>query len=120
MTNNPVTLDKEYQTRDGRPVRVHATDIGGEKTVLASVWSDYGGWRHQDYFSDGVYEAGHRSPLDLIEKPKTYKAVFYVNVYKDSDFDVSNTRKQADIYARPDRIACQRFEFEVEEGRFDE
>jgi hypothetical protein len=44
MTDNLITLDKEYQTRDGKPVRVHATDIGTGCPVLASYLSEKGCW----------------------------------------------------------------------------
>ena len=122
MTNNPVTLDKEYQTRYGRPVRVHATDIRSSHPVLASYLNDAGEWVVVTRLSDGRFKSGEEHPLDLIEKPKTHRVIFYVNVFKDGDYQVYSSRAFADQYldAMPDRIACKRIEFEVQEGEFDE
>ena len=122
MTNNPITLDKEYQTRDGRPVRVHATDIGGFQPVLASYLDNYGEWIVTTRLSDGRGFSDGEHPLDLIEKPKTHRVIFYVNVFKNGDYQVYSSRAFADQYldAMPYRIACKRIEFEVQEGEFDE
>ena len=122
MTNMAITLDKEYQTRDGRPARVHATDISGDRPVLASRLDHKGNWVAYDYYPNGRLKLGEETPLDLIEKPKTHKIVGYVNVFKDGDYQIYPSRAFADQYldAMPDRIACKRIEFEVQEGEFDE
>ncbi len=120
MTNNPITLDKEYQTRDGRPVRVHATDIGGFQPVLASCLNDDGEWVIINRLSDGRFKSGEESDIDLVEKPKTHKIVFYVNVYSDGGNVLHKTRQGADRWAGKYRIACKRIEIEVQEGEFDE
>ena len=76
MTSNPITLDKEYQTRDGRPARVYATDIGGNsggKSVLATYQLNGSTWVSIEYFANGRVNLGKESDLDLIEKPRTYK-----------------------------------------------
>ena len=76
MTSNPITLDKEYQTRDGRPARVYATDIGGNsggKSVLATYQLNGSTWLSIEYFANGRVNLGKESDLDLIEKPRTYK-----------------------------------------------
>ena len=122
MTSNPITLDKEYQTRDGRPARVYAVDICGSKPVLASYLNDDREWVFTTRLSDGRFKSGEESHLDLIEKPKTHKIVGYVNVFKNGDYQVYSSRAFADQYldAMPYRIACKRIEFEVQEGEFDE
>ena len=120
MSNDLITLDKEYQTRDGRPVRVHATDIGGSLPVLASYLDQDGEWVIALRYQNGRSSLGKEHPLDLIEKPKVHKIVGYINVYEDSDFHVYDTRKEADRYDANSRIACKRIEFEVQEGEFDE
>ena len=122
MTDNPVTLDREYQTRDGRQVRVHAVDIEGCRPVLASYLLSGGSWRAIARQSNGKIYLEEEHPLDLIEKPKTHRVIFYVNVFKDGDYQVYSSRAFADQYldAMPDRIACKRIEFEVQEGEFDE
>lgn len=120
MTDNLITLDKEYQTRDGRPARVHATDISGDRPVLASHFEHKRGWVAYDYYPNGRIKRGEENDIDLIEKPRTHKIVSYVNVYRDSDFEVYFTREEADRHALSTRIACKRIEFEVQEGEFDE
>lgn len=120
MTNNQITLDKEYQTRYGRPVRVHATDIGGFQPVLASYLDNYGEWIVTTRLSDGRVFSDGEHPLDLIEKPRTHKIVCYLNVYEDGPYSVWPTREKADTHANSNRIACKRIEFVVQEGEFDE
>lgn len=79
MTSNPITLDKEYQTRDGRPVRVHATDIWNTselKSVLATYQIDDSTWATVEYYANGTFSLSGEHPLDLIEKPKVQKVKY--------------------------------------------
>jgi hypothetical protein len=108
-----ISKDKEYQTRDGREVRIYATDGGGDYPVhgayfngaqwISGMWSKKG-----EYFLDG------NTPMDLIEKPKIIKG--WVNVYSETYIsDIYSTRELADIDSLG-RIACIPVEFKEGEG----
>jgi hypothetical protein len=120
MSNDLITLDREYQTRSGKPVRVHATDIAGGRPVLASHLDHKGDWVAYDYYPNGRIKLDEETPFDLIEKPKVHKIVSYVNVYSDGGCAHRRTRQEADGCSGKTRIACKRIEIEVMEGEFDE
>lgn len=100
-----VETGKEYQTRDGRPVRLLAvTDEpvnNNGDTVVGVVDNDVETWQ-----SDGVYyrEWGSNSS-DLIEvKPKR---TVWLNVYRVGLGVGHNSKADADAaFDRDDRIAC--------------
>lgn len=83
MTDNLITLDKEYQTRDGRPARVHVTDLGGGnggKSVLATYQLDGATWVSIEYFANGQVKPDEETHLDLIEKPNKHKLVLTARI----------------------------------------
>lgn len=110
----------------------YVNGFGDQITLLAKGFGLYpyagqdgnGDW--SSYGEDGsLYADGSRSKDDLHDipkKPKTHKIVFYVNVFKNGDYQVYSSRAFADQYldAMPYRIACKRIEIEVTEGEFDE
>ena len=63
-----VNKDKKYKTRDGREVRVYATDMGGEYPVHGA-WKDDDVWVCDTWRDDGGYHynGNGESETDLVE-----------------------------------------------------
>jgi hypothetical protein len=74
--SKPETL----QTRDGRPVRIYATDGGGPKPVHGAVF-DCGTWKQRDWVSNGKFFCTENDPSgsDIIPKPP--RVTGWLNVY---------------------------------------
>ena len=75
-----ISMDKQYTTRDGRPVRVLCVDAGDEYPVVLLTESD----ALRRYRPDGRwFESGDDNQKDLIEvKPKRTVEV-WINHYED-------------------------------------
>ena len=106
---------KLYRTRDGREVRIYATD-GANETVHGAVKNPEGWvmchWLvHSGLFCNHLFE--HH--FDLIEvKPRIQREV-WVNVYPHNASYFRN-REAADANALDNRIACVKFTIDCEEG----
>lgn len=118
-----IELGKQYQTRDGRDVRIYAVDGGGRFPVHGAVKLNDGTWRQEEWTPTGSYNGekdGHSLPndLDLIEvKPRIQREV-WVNVYPDGQI-MHEQRKTADAFSVDNtdrRIACVKLVIDCEEG----
>ena len=116
----PTEFPAEYVTGRGKKVTLLARGKG--LYPLIGQGDGPAGCEVYTYTEDGYFIDGQETHLDLIEKPKTHRVIFYVNVFKDGDYQVYSSRAFADQYldAMPERVACKRIEFEVMEGEFDE
>lgn len=115
-----IKLDGEYQTRDGRPVRVLCVDrIGTQYPVIALVPAVTGPERElfEHYTEEGHTERIGASHLDLIPVPKRHKRTVWVNLYRHVDpgsfFD---SKEKADASASPDRTECLKLDLDFAEG----
>jgi hypothetical protein len=123
-----VSKDKTYRTRDGREVRIYATDGGAPDGVSESVHGavkNYFGWSPAIWKADGKHSWGAGSYScpnpnnDLIEvKPRVHRIV-WLNVHP-TVVRVYSNREQADndalSYSFKDRLACVKVEIDCEEG----
>jgi hypothetical protein len=115
-----IDINKKYRTRDGREVRIYATDGGdlcenrtihgavlsGSNWVFA-VWNAMNGKCYVSVMQD--------MGIDLIEVRPRHKRTVWVNIYDDSKPALHLSRELADQY-RCDRIACIKVELDFEEG----
>jgi len=109
-----ISKDKQYRTRDGREVRIYATD-GGMKRIHGAIKTT-DGWLQNGWYSDGRDQYGHNQ-CDLIEVKPRHKRTVWVNVF--SDFAISvgfASKERADLYADKNRIACIRVDLDFQEG----
>lgn len=108
---------KTYRTRDGREVRIYATDGNGERPIHGAVLSEMG-WTCFTWMGDGKYTGdgfGTHS-RDLIEVKPRIKREVWVNVYP-TDFTIHRDKQAADyMCGNSSRIACVRLTIDVEEG----
>ena len=102
--------DDQYQTRDGRPVRIHAVDIARNMSVLYSVKID-GQWFVRTANASGRWSAqGKESDCDIVMKPTIRKLV--INIYsEDYACCAHSTDESADGMAGRARIGKLRVRF---------
>jgi hypothetical protein len=118
-----ISMDKKYRTRDGREVRIYATDgaeclsvHGAIKWVTGKGWKpDIAGWRPCSWNKNGKAIDGEEFSCDLIEVKPRIKRAMWVNVYPDWQ-TIYLDKKGANYLATPDRIACVKVEIDCEEG----
>jgi len=118
MTTLVIDKNKQYRTRDGREVRIYATDGGGKDHIHGAVKNECGSWVAEQWFSGGKYAFSGVHMKDLIEVRPRIKREVWVNVYPaflDSDM-VHSTKRMADQEAASDRIACVKLTIDCEEG----
>jgi hypothetical protein len=111
-----IEMIKTYRTRYGYPVRIYATDGGGEYPIHGAFFSD-GKWHNFAWSIKGESYIGCPRELDLIEvKPRIQREV-WVNLYDDMRWTgCHRTRKEADISASSQRIACVHLTIDCEHG----
>jgi hypothetical protein len=109
-----IDKNKQYRTRDGREVRIYATDGGGHRPIHGAIREDEN-WIAYTWLYDGVAALDCNSLIEV--KPRIKREV-WVNVYPDSVGSVCKTREEADRL-RPcthNRIACVKLTIDCEEG----
>ena len=110
-----IDITKKYRTRDGREVRIYATDGGGHKPIHGAI-REGENWIAYIWLYDGVAALDCNS---LIEVRPRIKREVWINVYpKESGMNTHahDCKKAANDYARPNRIACVRLTIDCEEG----
>jgi len=108
-----ISKDKQYRTRNGREVRIYATD-GAKGKIHGAMLTDEG-WEHRTWMSDGRIVLCQEHDYDLIEVRPRHKRTVWVNVYDRHTFLYDN-RKDADGSRADDRIACIKVDLDFEEG----
>ena len=82
MTKLDFSKPDQLQTRDGRQVRIYATDGGGTKPIHGAVF--YGGeWKVRQWQEDGIHTGDGMytcDTCDLVRKPA--RVTGWLNVYK--------------------------------------
>ena len=118
-----ISKDKTYRTRDGREVRIYATD-GHPGEPVHGAFQDYSCawnsamWRHDGSNVHGITAA------DLIEVKPRIKRTFWMNVYPENDIRPYEDKYVADACESlrsvmgnvSRRIACVKVEIDCEEG----
>ena len=125
-----IDITKKYRTRDGREVRIYATD-GGDlvegQTIHGAVLNGnnwvFAIWNAET--GKNYANSAARSKIDLIEvKPRITQRV-WINVYPDHclgayhekrQADEQAMKRQADDQAMPHRIGCVQVEIDISEG----
>jgi hypothetical protein len=98
-----IDINKKYRTRDGREVRIYATDgVEGEK-VHGSVKRSYG-WCAETWPINGLHSVD--SSLDLFEVCPRHKRTVWLNVYGSGIVpEAWSSKENADRAAACGRIA---------------
>jgi hypothetical protein len=110
-----IDKSKQYRTRDGREVRIYATDGGNHADyVHGAIKEKGGGWAPYQWYSHGGYLSGTGDPRDLIEVKPRIKREVWVNVYPNGTQSFGEKRF-ADEHAMDHRIACVKLTIDCEE-----
>jgi hypothetical protein len=108
MSTELITMDRQYQTRDGRPVRILCVnrDDNLQPVVGLIDGSDLCTWTKEGkYYHDGTADED-----DLVPVPKKCNVTLYINVYKrfngslvfypyDTNEDAENAANRGDAIA---------------------
>jgi hypothetical protein len=111
-----IDKNRTYRTRDGREVRIYATDGRAMYPIHGAILQEHG-WQQSCWAVDGLHSissSGNHSG-DIIEVRPRHKRTVWVNIYDDSKPALHLSRELADQY-RCDRIACIKVELDFEEG----
>ena len=111
-----IDISKKYKTRDGRDVRIYATDGAGICSVHGAIKNNEG-WLNCAWLPNGSCYSGLTIDSDLIEVKPRHKQTVWLNVYEDGIAAYQHDDKEfADFRAGLTRIACIKVELDFEEG----
>jgi hypothetical protein len=109
-----ISKDKTYRTRDGREVRIYATDAHPLEPVHGAFQDYSGAWNSTMWRHDGTNVYG-KGETDLIEVKPRIKRTVWLNVYESNVYPHST--KEFAMYCKKDgQLACVKVEIDCEEG----
>jgi hypothetical protein len=107
-----ISKDKTYRTRDGREVRIYATDGFGDAPIHGAV-KRQDDWDCICWTKDGA--CIFNPSWNLIEVKPRIKRTVWLNVYED-DVHRFHTKQEAEDGSYKCRLACVTVEIDCEEG----
>ena len=115
-----ISKNKTYRTRDGREVRIYATDGIGIQAVHGAVKDDED-WVLLWWDKNGRRIERMADCDDLIEVKPRIRRTLWLNVYDDKYVGLYYNRKNADedmeyMPSSFKRVACVKVEIDCEEG----
>ena len=113
-----IDKDRTYRTRDGREVRIYATDGRGEFQIHGAIKTDIG-WSCSEWKLNGQSYVNRSGPNDLIEvRPRHKRTVWltvwsfnYIQVMSTPEWQISKSGRSGEI-----PYACIKVELDYEEG----
>ena len=112
-----IDINKKYRTRNGREVRIYATDHTSSEFTVGGAVREENGWAVHSWTADGRYFIGP-SLLndDLVEvKPRIQRTV-WLNVYLDYAVCQGSREDADDACDSLTRIACIQVAVDCDEG----
>jgi len=108
-----IDKDKQYKTRDGREVRIYATDGAGPHPVHGAI-REFNGWYNCNWSQYGKYSEEPDSPSHIIEVKPRIKIERWALVARDGGYSLwlEKPSKASSV----DAFGLTRISFEVEEG----
>lgn len=108
-----IDKDRTYRTRDGREVRIYATDGRGEFQIHGAIKTDIG-WSCSEWKLNGQSYANRSGPNDLIEVRPRHKRTVWLSMFHHNVMASFTSEGAKSIgYGR---IACIKVELDFEEG----
>jgi len=112
-----IDINKKYRTRDGREVRIYATDGGAGSPVMGAVFyttpNGQSWWESARWTEDGRYDYhGRQTNTDLIEVIPRHKRTVWLHVWNGGTVCAT----EESYYVPAGRIACIKVELDFEEG----
>ena len=111
-----IDIDKKYRTRDGREVRIYATDGNGYWPIHGAIQLSSSGWVPVSWDNHGnAFNSSHRD--GLIEIRPRHKRTVWINMYGTGIVgETCSSKEHADLAAACYRIACIKVDLDFEEG----
>jgi hypothetical protein len=112
-----IDITKNYRTRDGREVRIYATDGGGGAPVHGAIKNGF--WSPWQWMEHGSSSTRGTNGADLIEVRPRIKREVWVNVYPTAinpDIMAHPTKFDADRFCASRRLACIPITIDCAEG----
>ena len=106
-----IDINKKYRTRDGREVRIYATDGCGEFQIHGAIKTDIG-WSCSEWKLNGQSYVNRSGPNDLIEVRPRHKRTVWLHVWNGGTVCAT----EESYYVPAGRIACIKVELDFEEG----
>ena len=110
-----IDIKKNYRTRDGREVRIYATDGRGEFQIHGAIKTDIG-WSCSEWKLNGQSYANRSGPNDLIEVRQRHKRTVWLNFYDDGTQTSHHNLEEAEEERGEICIACVKVKLDFEEG----
>lgn len=113
-----IDINKKYRTRDGRKVRIYATDGGSVGPIHGAIYyEEEKRWYVYSWCENGRQNSWDETMSDLIEvKPRIQQTV-WLNIYPASLYCAAFASKEhADQWVSGNRLACVKVEIDCEEG----
>jgi hypothetical protein len=114
-----IDINKQYRTRDGREVRIYATDGGGPQPVHGAV-SGLNFWSTASWSKNGSYKLayGQEHDTDLIKVRPRHKRTVWVTVWRNGYTETSSKPewRNGPLGCGEEPIACIKVELDFEEG----
>jgi hypothetical protein len=107
-----IDINKKYRTRDGREVRIYATDGEHGELVHGAIKHKEYGWQSMLWFADGHYHDGENSCCDLIEVRPRHKRTVWLHLWNGGTVCAT----EESYYVPAGRIACIKVDLDFEEG----
>jgi hypothetical protein len=111
-----IDINKKYRTRDGREVRIYATDGAQCGTCVHGAVFNNEWWGSVTWNSNGSARSWREDDLDLIEVRPRHKWTVWMNIYGRTSFTSHISREQAEDEQDVNRIACIKVDLDFEEG----
>lgn len=107
-----IAIHKKYRTRDGREVRIYATDGWGDYPVHGATLRN-GQWEINTWTLDGTDWGNENSYFDLVEvKPRIERTV-WLHIFNNGNVVAADDPASVNI---THRVACVKVEIDCEEG----
>jgi hypothetical protein len=107
-----ISKDKQYKTRDGRDVRIYATDGTGPYPVHGAI-RESTGWYGCNWSQYGKYSEEPDSPSHLVEVKPRIKIERWMFVYRDGSIAITEVKPSPN---GGNVFAVKHIVFEAEEG----
>jgi hypothetical protein len=116
--SDEIDINKQYRTKNGREVRIYATDGGGTYSVHGAILKN-GSWGSTRWNKYGVDIYGSHDGDNLVEVKPRIKRTYWANIYPHYNIGMCEDKNVADDLGNRNpqtRLACVKIEIDCEEG----
>ena len=106
-----IDKNKTYKTRDGREVRIYATD-GGHGKIIHGAIKNGPHWDPFSWQSNGMVSCYDQNVEDLVKVRPRHKRTVWLHVWKNGTVCAT----EQSYYVPAGRIACIKVELDFAEG----